>query len=267
MTAQIRSAIKNAMITLFPRTATQMFSARARAYSHALSRKWGCTDLNSRLIDRLGNRVLHGPFTGIALSSEACREHLAPFLLGTYESELNEAWDTIFKMEFSQLLDVGAKFGFYAVGLARRFPGIPVFAFDTDPWARKATTEMSIVNDVEIKVHGYCSRDWMCEHLQERAFVLSDCEGFEAKLFGSGPVPNLTSATMLIELHEQFSPGVTRLLQATYAPSHEIEIISAQLGTIDSPPELAFLSEAERRTAAFEFRTGDQSWMFLRPKT
>jgi hypothetical protein len=251
---------------MFPRTATQVFSARARAYSQALVTEWGCGRLNGKIMDQFGNKVLHGPFSDVLLSPETCREHLAPFLLGTYESELHEVWNSVFGMKFSQILDVGAKFGYYAIGLARRFPGIPVLAFDTDPWARRATREMSSANDVQIQVLGFCTPDWMRSNLRKGAFVFSDCEGYESTLFGSVEIPNLSFATMLIEIHEHASPGVARLIHNKYFRSHEIVTIPTRAQNVDFPPELASLSEVERKMAVTEYRTGEQAWMFLKPR-
>jgi hypothetical protein len=218
------------------------------------------------MMQQFGNKVLHGPFSGIVLSSETCREHLSPFLLGTYENELHEVWMEVFKMQFCEILDIGAKFGFYAIGLAKRFPGKPVFAFDTDPWARKAMRQMSSANHAEIKVLGLCSPDWMRQNLQKNAFVLSDCEGFEATLFGSAEIPNLSSATMLIEIHEQFSPGVAVMIHKKYSKSHNILVIPTRSQDCDVSNELAFLNEEERKMAVEEYRTAEQSWIFLTRK-
>lgn len=261
----MKAIIRTALVRMFPRTSAQIFAARARAYSQKLARNWGCLQFNEKIIRQFGNKVLSGPFAGLELSPETRREHLAPYFFGTYEHELHPAWQSIFKMKFDQILDVGAKFGFYAVGLAKQFPAIPVIAFDTDPWARKATQEMSAVNGVPIQVLGYCSPDWLRGNLQKNAFIISDCEGYEAKLFGSVAIQNLSSATMLIEIHEQFSPGVTRLIHTKFSKTHTLQTIPAQPDGIHLSPALASLTEAERKMAISEYRTGQQSWVFLRP--
>jgi hypothetical protein len=266
MSSSIRAFVKGALFKWFPGAATQLFSARARAYSQALVKSWGCLELNRKIIQRFGNHVLHGPFSGMELSRETRREHLAPYLLGIYECELHPVWDSVFQMQFDQILDVGAKFGFYAVGLARRFPETPVLAFDTDPWARKATREMSSANGVDVKVLGICCPEWMRRNLQKNTFILSDCEGYEATLFGSVEIPNFSSATMLIEMHEQFSPGVTRRIVSKYAGSHEIMTIPAGSTDAKLPPEMNCLTEAERQMAVNEYRTACQSWILLKPK-
>jgi hypothetical protein len=265
MTPKLKSTFKKILFRIFPRTATRIFSARSRAFSQKLAEKWGCIELNHKIIQHCGNKVLRGSFSGVILSPETFREHLSPFLLGTYEQELCEAWSSIFKMNFNQILDVGAKFGFYAVGLAKRFPGVPVIAFDTDPWAQKATREMSAANNVDIEVRSFCDPKWMHDHLLENSFVFSDCEGYEATLFGS-EIPNSVSATILVELHEQFSPGVTNLIRAKYSLTHDISIIPTGSELEDRWPELEFLTDAEWKMAVTEYRTAPQTWMFLRPK-
>jgi hypothetical protein len=266
MDSNIKNIVKKSLLRLFPRVATQFFSARSRAFSQRLAREWGCVALNHKIIQELGNRVLHGPFSGMILTRETWREHLSPFLLGTYESELSNTWNSLFKLNFTQVLDIGAKFGFYAVGLAQHFPQVPVIAFDTDPWARKATREMSAANGVHVQVRGFCDPRWMRNHLQRNALIFSDCEGYEAHLFGS-PIPNASSATMLIELHEQFSPGVTQSIREKYSASHRISIIPSEPGRVQILPELAFLDEKEQKMAVTEHRTDWQAWMLLEPRT
>jgi hypothetical protein len=264
MDLNIKNIVKKSLLRLFPRVATQFFSARSRAFSQRLAREWGCVALNHKIIQQCGNKVLHGPFSGMILTGETWREHLSPFLLGTYERELSNTWNSIFKYKFTQILDIGAKFGFYAVGLAQHFPQIPVIAFDTDPWARKATREMSAANGVHVQVMGFCDPSWMRSHLQRNALIFSDCEGYEAHLFGSS-IPNTSSATMLIELHEQFSPGVTQAIQEKYSASHKISIIPSEIGRVEMLPELAFLGKDEQKMAVTEHRTVTQAWMLLEP--
>ena len=263
----LKSVIKSTLFKLFPRTATRLFSIRSRKLSHRLVEGWGCTALNRKLFGQFGSSVLHGPFKGIVLTPETQREHLAPYLLGVYESELHDIWKTVFRMNFSQIIDVGAKFGFYAVALARQFPGVPVLAFDTDPWAQQATEEMIAGNGVKVRVMDYCNPDWLRGNLVEGAFIMSDCEGYEATLFGDSAIPALSSATMLIELHEEMSPGVTCMMQEKYCRSHEISIITARTDALNSLRELDGLTMDERKMALNEYRTADQSWIFLKPRS
>ena len=121
----LKSIAKHAMLAVAPQATTTLISARARAHSHRLVRDWGLLDLNRRLIERFGSRVQSGPFCGMSLSEPTQREHLGPFLLGTYEAELHPWIEQALRQQYRAVLDIGAKFGYYAVGLARQC-AIPV---------------------------------------------------------------------------------------------------------------------------------------------
>jgi hypothetical protein len=229
--------------------------------------KWGLVDLNARLLENLGNRVISGPFQGVALSSMTRKEHLGPFLLGTYEVELHPWWEEIFGHSFSQIIDVGSKFGYYAVGLARHFPDAEVFAFDIDPWAKRATREMIALNQTpNVSVLGFCSPEWLERELEPNALVVSDCEGYEKELFCGREVPNLSTAVMLIELHEAFSPGVTEALESRFVDTHHLRRISAHTENPVAPVTLDFLSEADAGRSTSEIRS-PQEWMLFVPRS
>ena len=259
-----RLLLNKALLAAFPRFGLELLSARSRAHSQTVVEAWGCTALAKKLAEKLGSRVVAGPFVGLALGSMAFKEHASPYLLGTFESELRSSWEKVFAAEYDQILDVGAKFGYYVVALARRYPKARVYAFDTDPWARKAVRETAALNAVQnVSVEGFCSPEWLEKNLRPNAFVLSDCEGYEATLFGGFPSENLRSATLIIELHEEFSPGVEEALRRVFARTHEISEVLPE--PTQKKAEFDFLSETERAMAVNEYRSGTQKWLFLRP--
>ena len=77
------------MGAIAPQTLTAIQSARSRKHSHHLVREWGLHTLNSKLIERYGAKVISGPFVDMTLTEMTHQEHLGPFLLGCYESELH----------------------------------------------------------------------------------------------------------------------------------------------------------------------------------
>jgi hypothetical protein len=209
----LKEAAKHAMYALAPQTATSVMSARARAYSHRLVEEWGLLKLNAKIVDRLGPTVQASLFRGMTLTPMTYREHLGPFLLGTYEEELHPWLESIVATRFARVLDIGSKFGYYAIGIARSMPDTEVVAFDTDGWARSAVSEMAVVNRTpRVTVAGFCSAKWLDRHLADNSFILSDCEGYERELFCRATTPALDSSSLLIEVHEQFAPGVTNAL-------------------------------------------------------
>jgi len=254
-------------MSLAPRWTTAWLSRRARAHSHRVVKGWGCLELNATLIAHLGPTVQEGPFAGEILTPMASLEHLGPFLLGVYESELDEAWAAVFERSYTQIVDVGAKFGYYAVGLARRYPSAAVVAFDTDSWARRATHEMAVANQVtNIEVLVFCGPEWLQSKLRPGAFIVSDCEGYEAALFSAEVAPYLRDATMIIETHDLTVPGVTDQLRATFAATHDVRSFGVDaVRRVYSGP-LDFLNAHDAEFANREIRPPSQQWLLCVPR-
>lgn len=263
--SMLKAAIKKMLFAVAPTRAARIFSARARVTSHRAVRSWGCLDVNRKLIDHFGSSVQAGPFRGLELGPMSALEQVGPFLLGTYESELAPAWEVILRGSYRQILDVGAKFGYYAVGLARRYPSGKVVAFDPDPWAQRATHEMIQLNAVQnVEVFDLCDANWLDTHLSDDALIVSDCEGYEAQLFACVSTSALSTATLLIEVHEEMSLGVTALIKARLQATHQIREIRHSVEPREWGVDLSFLSSAELRLATMEVR-GRQAWLLCLP--
>jgi hypothetical protein len=262
----LKRLAKQALYAIAPRAAVTVMSMRARAHSQKLVRQWGLYDLNQRLIGEQGSHVLAGPFAGLVLSPMTHEEHIGPYLLGTYEAELHPWIEELSAGSFPQVVDVGSKFGYYAVGLARMFPRAEVVAFDTDPWARDATLEMVRANGTDrVEVRGFCSPDWFDRNLRDGALIISDCEGFERDLFPAVRSRALESATLLIELHEAFAPGASKAIAARFAETHQTRAVQARPETMQ--PELpgSSLTAEDVAKVSQEVR-GPQEWLLLTPR-
>ena len=263
----MKETLKAALFALAPRATTALLSARARAHSQRVAAGWGCGEVNRELFRRFGDAVLGGPFAGVVLTPMTMAEQQAgPVLLGVYESELDGAWDEVLGGSFPQILDVGAKFGYYAVGLARRYPAAKVVAFDTDPWARKATREVAQANGVaNLEIRGYCDPAWLAGNLRDDALILSDCEGYESVLFGSPRPATMDTATLIIETHESDSPGVVARLTEAFGPTHDVRLIGDEQPKREPTVPLDFFTDEQRRLAAHEVRS-PQNWLLALPR-
>jgi hypothetical protein len=263
----MKQLLKRTLLAAAPEWTICLLSARARAHSHRMVAEWGLTTLTEKLLVSLGPAVQSGPFAGMTLTPMTHREHLGPFLLGTYEFELHPWIVAIAARQFNQILDIGAKFGYYAIGLARLFPETPVLAFDTDWWARAACRQMASVNRTpNVKVHRFCSPHWLQRNLQPGSLIVSDCEGFERELLTPSSSPALRLSTLIVETHDEISPGTTEAIRARFTGSHDLAIIETSQTTRPDPPvDLSFLTESEVRSAKHEVR-GRQRWLRLTPK-
>jgi hypothetical protein len=256
--------VKRAGYRLAPAATATISAIRSRRLSQRLVRDWGLIAIDDRLVERFGMTVQTGPFAGTVLPQEARAEHLAPYLLGTYECELHSWFEELRAIPFVCVIDVGAKFGYYALGLARWFPEAESIAYDTDPWARRALRSGERANGISrFTVRGYPRPSELAGLLGRPTLIVSDCEGFELELFG-GVEPWLFSGTsMIIEVHPDEGRGVETFLKERFSGSHRVDVRAPS----DREPSLelvALLGEANARRAVTEAR-GAQRWMFLRP--
>lgn len=260
----MKSAVKRLACAIAPRLTVAVQASRARRRSHRLLKAWGLWDLNQRLVAALGSQVLDGPFSGMTLSAHSRVEHIGPYLLGTYEAELRDIWNRLLQHDYSEFVDVGANFGYYAVGLARRFPAKRVVAFDVDWWARKAVAEMCAINGAgNVAIEAWCDPSWLARHLKGNSLIISDCEGHEGTLFCEQWVPAFASCTFVIELHEAFVPGVTERCRSTFEKTHAARIVDTRSDVpLRARPDS--FTDDEMRRVSMETR-GPQQWLILTP--
>jgi hypothetical protein len=252
---------------MIPGIAIPYFSSRARDHAQRYFESAGIHAIGREILSRYGETVLSGPFRGLKLPRSSFSEHVSPYLLGVYESELHAIWEALCLGDYRQIIDVGAKFGYYAAGLSMRLADVPVFAFDTDRWARDAIGEIRTINRLEdrIRVLGFCDLNWLRQHLSPGALVVSDCEGYEGTLLDPVQAPALLSASIVVELHEHESPGVAKLLRNRFGKSHRIcELMSDEAQRL-APVDLSFLSPQQAAAAMSDLRP-KQSWLVMVPK-
>ena len=260
----MKALARSVLSRLSPRTLAAVTAARARAHSQRLVKSWGLTAINRTLIHSVGSTIQSGPFQGLRLPEMAHAEHVGPYLLGTYELELHPWWNDLLSRDFDLIVDVGAQFGYYAVGLARRYPRASVVAFDTDWWARRATARTAAANGVtNVVIRSYCTPGWLAAHVRPRSLILSDCEGFERELFRGDAIPSLKTAAIVIELHEDVVPGVTEAILETFRTTHRCSLVASRSATHVSL-QVEGLTPSEINRAAAEVRS-PQQWIYLDP--
>jgi hypothetical protein len=185
-------------------------------------------------------KVASGIFRGMPYVSESHGSVFLPKVLGTYELELIPIIDRWNKDSFQRIVVAGAAEGYYAVGLARRFPGASLVAFEPYPEARAALARLAKRNecDSRIQLRGICHCTALAEVLDGAmsTLLLVDIEGGEALLLDPNMVPALKRVTMLVEIHEFAFPGIETLLSDRFAPTHKISRIDARARTWEDLP-------------------------------
>lgn len=260
----INPHIKRAAEALLPaRLFTTVQSIRSRNHQKQLHREWGVEQATNEMIGEYGLNVLRGPFRGMRYpqSSLASRDGI-PILFATYELELHPIIEEVASKRYDRIIDIGCAEGYYAVGLAIR-TNAPVFAFDCEPRERSYLRQMARLNGVADRIH---TRSWCDPRILQRltcgrrCLVISDCEGYELKLFQGTVLSALKNCDLIIEIHEAV-PGThaRSIMLGRFSSSHNAKVITFdQFNCGSVVPE-------KWREFAREFRPPGQQWLYLTP--
>ena len=253
------------VLDLLPeRLATRIQAVRSRNHQVRYLRTAGFLALNQRFIATFGLSVRTGPFQGMRYPTSATKQrHVAPRLVGSYESCLHRVIKEIQERRYEHIVDIGCAEGYYAVGFAMIYPDAHVFAFDAEPRELKLCRELKDLNRVSnLSLGAFCdSRALSTISANRRSLILSDCEGYESRLFTEETVASLARTDFLIELHELASPGVTERLSAIFNKTHQVSLIESANPGLGDYPWLAKLGESAELCLC-ELRDPSQQWLY-----
>jgi precorrin-6B methylase 2 len=226
--------------------------------------------LLGRLRARSADRVMSGPFRGMHLAGLPAAQEL----LGTYEHELCDTIHALARGSFRTVVNVGARYGYYAVGLARLMPQARVMAFEGDDEARALLAAAAALNGVadRVLVRGFCEPADLSAALGATdALVVCDIDGGEESLLDPRLVPSLAGATILVECHTYGTLRTEPLMTMRFLPTHEVRRIAVEERVLAHLPADAgepWRSRMPRTLEALmqEHRAVPQSWLLLTPR-
>jgi predicted O-methyltransferase YrrM len=219
-------------------------------------------------------QVQSGPFAGLRYARfESACSTLLPKLLGTYEQELHPILERLFCRRYERIIDIGCAEGYYAVGLALRFPYVPVVACDINPDALELCRLNAEANGVASQIDllsTTSTEDLVRQCDQRRCLIVCDCEGFEGALFEAMDPVHLARSDLLIETHDFIKPGVHDRIRARFASTHQIEefhsIDDHQKARTYTSPWVAGMDEDLREQIFAECRPVIMRWLLLTPR-
>ena len=216
----VANGIKGVVRSTFPRS--------YQRFEEVLTKR-RLKNLEAELTRDHGFVIQAGPFAGMAYVSEAVCSSLVPKLLGSYECELNSSLDELFKNDYKRIIDIGCAEGYYAVGLAIRFPQSDVYAFDVDVKARELCAALAKANGVSdrVFVEGECYYERLRQLTTERSLIVCDCEGCELALLKPSEVPGFENCDFIVELHDMVIAGITPTIIERFSPSHDIDLVDS----------------------------------------
>ncbi len=237
--------------------------------------RWVLRPKRQFLYDRVralsGDVVLSGPFEGMRLTGHPA----PPELLGTYELELSGLVRELATRPFHTIVNVGARYGYYAIGLARLMPRVRVLAYEGDAEAHRVLSDAVTANGVSDRVRagGVADLPEFRTALGEGGgvLVLCDIDGGEVDLLDPVPVPALSRATILVECHGPAETPTEPVMVMRFLPTHDVQRIAPENRVLAHlPPAVAepWRSRMPRTMEALlqENRTMPQSWLLLTPR-
>jgi hypothetical protein len=213
-----------------------------------------------------------GLFAGMRLSEKIAwgNGDFVTKLLGCYEQEIAPAIREAVARHPDVIINVGCAEGYYAVGLARLVPDVPVFAFDIYEPALGICRETAELNGVahRITLGGRCSAEKIESLVRaaERPFLVLDCEGAELELLLGCPVEALSRASLLVECHDFDNRAITPSLSQRFRASHAISRIEQGPRDPNQYPELRGWHEHWRWLVMSESRPETMHWLFMTPR-
>ena len=214
--------------------------------------------------------VVSGPFKGLKFSQ---RFPTKPMLIGVWEKEISFIWDSL--QEFKYIIDIGAAEGFYAVGLARKYPDKMIYAFEMNLSTQRVLEKVISDNFVKnIEIRGKCEYDNLKNFgtKLDSALIVMDCEGYEIELLNTHSTTIFKNTYILVELHEMYAPGCTNELRKRFSSTHIIQEIEGKNRCInDWPKELKLLSYLYPNELLLDFmdegRPYPMNWLYMKPKS
>jgi len=181
-----------------------------------------------RLLKSTGHRVFGGPFSTMQLAENLDLAWDSRIIVGSYEEEVHHVINDVIRMAPTNIIDIGAAFGYYAVGFALKIANTTVAAFEAEEdrhWQQLAC--LARINGVSSKIiqRGLCTAEELAKVCAPKSFILCDCEGGEVDILQPREIPALRFCKILIELHEFCVPNLLATLISRFLDSHEISII------------------------------------------
>lgn len=215
--------------------------------------------------------VVSGPFAGMKFNNKYLD---LPKILGTYEIELHEVFCRLRDRDYLKVVDIGAAEGYYAVGVALWNPKCSVTAYEANPNYHESIRYLAKVNNVEsrLELQGSCNGESLNNLGDElrNAFVIVDVEGYEKTLLDPQTVPALQTATILVEVHDNFVEGCTDAIIQRFHDSHKISAYESRARRVTEYPLKSIFSQFEFMhpaviNAISDGRTEPNGWLLLEP--
>ncbi len=219
--------------------------------------------------------VRSGAFKGLVYPfRKSAGSTFLPKLLGCYEMELHSHVEMFCSKQYDLIIDVGCAEGYYAVGLATRFPGIKVIAFDIDADARALCGAFASANGVadRVIIECECTPSTLLEVIAEqRCLIVLDCEGYEHELFSALDSESVAKCDLIIEVHDFDDRRTSELISSRFADTHQLTVVRSlrtdTKATLVDDTITEEMTSEQKRAIVSEKRPNQMDWFVLTSRT
>jgi hypothetical protein len=193
---------------------------------------------------------------------------LGPKLFGTYERQLHPFVEELIALEPAHVIVLGSAEGYYAVGLLMRLLNARLTAFEAQKRSREALHELARLNGVDgrLTIRGLADTESLASALigSEHSVVICDIEGAEDHVLNPTAVTALQSCDILVELHDLYVPGVSRLIRQRFSSSHTIQEAYSNQGPPPPPSYASGMSPAQFASLTDERRKEVMTFFWMK---
>ena len=214
--------------------------------------------------------VLYGPFKGMKISPNVCwgDGDTGGKLLGIYENELFDSIQEVIETNPDVVVNYGCAEGYYGVGLGMLLPQSKIVFVDIEDKAIQVSRQNAELNQIKNAEYYNKGDQQMLETILSSAknpFLLMDCEGAEDYLLDIEAVPSLKKTTILVEVHEFMSQGMTDRLIYKFNETHDLEGIVQGTKNYHVEP-ITLLGDLDKAIINNENRPSTMNWIYMRVK-
>lgn len=178
------------------------------------------------LVEKIGNRIYFGPFSGLKIPKESFNYLTVSEFLGLYESCLHFKFESLINLELENVILVGGNNGYYAAGISYLLAPKLINIYESETIFHPIIKSWFNLNNVsKFNIKGKATIEEFKQIDLKIDFIFMDCEGYELELLNPQLFLWQQKAEILLELHPFYVDNLIATITSRFKKTHKIEII------------------------------------------
>lgn len=181
---------------------------------------------NQSLLDKIGNRIYFGPFSGLKIPEKTSGILTISEILGLYESCLHSKFGNLLNSDIKNIVLVGGNNGYYSAGISYIFNPDSMKIYETEENFHNIIESWFVENDLsKYSIFGKATIEEFKKNESKIDLLFMDCEGFEIELLNPSTFLWQKDTEILLEIHPFYINNLLVILANRFRMTHDIEII------------------------------------------